>query len=69
LEETFKDRVQLSDLFRANQKFKHILEGVAQMPLEHRKAQGINHSSRKPVPLFDHPERKQATCRTASSKQ
>lgn len=36
LEETFPDHVvQLPDLFRANQKLKHIIEGTVQTALEH----------------------------------
>ena len=47
--------VQLPDHFRADQKLKHVLKGIVQMPLKHRQAWGIDHLSRKPIPGFDHP--------------
>lgn len=37
----------------SNQKLRHVIEGTAQMPVEHWQALGINHVSRKPVPGFD----------------
>ncbi|KAK4816063.1 hypothetical protein QYF61_011071 [Mycteria americana] len=47
--------VQLPDRFRADQKLKHGIKGIVQMPLKHWQAWGIDHLSRKPVPGFDHP--------------
>jgi len=36
LEETYDDHlVQLPDHFRADQKLKHVIKGVVQMPLKH----------------------------------
>ena len=36
LEGTYNDhRVQLPDHFRADQKLKHVIKGVVQMPLQH----------------------------------
>ena len=54
-ENSFRIRiVQLADRFRASRKLKHITEGIVQMHLERWQAQGINHFSGKPVPVFDH---------------
>lgn len=45
LEGTYNDHpVQLSDHFGADQKLKHVIEGIVQMPLEHGQAWGINHA-------------------------
>jgi len=33
----------------------HIIKGIVQMPLKHWQAWGIDHLSRKPVPMFAHP--------------
>lgn len=55
LERTYKDQlIQLPDQLRPDQKFKHAMNGMVQMPLKHRQTQSINHISRKPVPMFDH---------------
>lgn len=43
--------VQVPDCFRADQKLKHVVKGVGQMPLK----QGVDHFLRKPVPVLDHP--------------
>lgn len=49
LERTFNDhQVQVPDHFRANQKLKHISEGIVQKSLEHWQAWGINYIYRKP---------------------
>ena len=56
LEGTYNNRLaQLPDHFRADQKLKHAIKGIVQMPLKHWQAWGIDHLSRKPVPVFDHP--------------
>jgi len=56
LKETYNDHlVQLPDQFRADLKLKHVVKGIVQMPLKHRQGWGIDHLSRKPVPVFDHP--------------
>ena len=47
--------VQLPDRFRADQKLKHVVKGIVQMPLKHWQAWGIDHLSMKPVPEFDTP--------------
>lgn len=53
LEAAFNDHlVQLPELFKANQKLKHITGGNIQMPLEHQQSQGINQLSTKLVPVF-----------------
>jgi len=41
------------DHVRARQKLKDNNKGIVQMPLEHWQAWGINHITRKPVPVFD----------------
>jgi len=46
--------VQLSDHSRADQKLKLVVKGIDQMPLEHWESRGINHLSRKRVPVSDH---------------
>jgi len=46
---------QLPDHFRADQKLKLVVKGIVQTPLKHWQAWGINHLSRKPVPVSDHP--------------
>lgn len=52
LEETYEDHlVQLPDHSRANQKC--IIKSITQMPFEHWQQWGINHFSRKPVPVSD----------------
>lgn len=54
VEKLFKEHfLQLSDHLRANQKLRHDTEGTVQMSLEHRQAWGINHLSRKPLPLAE----------------
>jgi len=56
LEGTFRDHiVQLPELFRANQKLKHINEVIIQLPLEHWQAWAISLLSRKPIQVLDHP--------------
>lgn len=56
LEGTFGDYVvQLPELYRANQKLKHINEVIIQLPLEHWQAWAISLLSRKPIQMFDHP--------------
>jgi len=61
LEGTYNNHlVQLPDDFIADQKLKDVIKGIAQMPLEHRQAWGINHLSRRPVPVFDHSLGKEA---------
>ena len=47
--------VQLPDDFAADQKLKHVVKGIVQMPLKHWQAWGIDHLSRKPVLGFDQP--------------
>jgi len=37
----------------ADQKSKHIIKGTVQMPLKHWQTWGINHLSRKPLPVFE----------------
>ena len=60
LEESFNNHwVQLPDHFRVNQKWKHINEGIVQMPVEHWQAWGINQLSKKSVPEFSHPHGKE----------
>jgi len=44
--------VQLPDHFRAKQILKYVIEGIVQIPLEHGQALGINHLTRKPVPVY-----------------
>ena len=44
--------VQLPGHFRADQKLQHVIEAIVQMPLKQRQAWGMDHLSRKPVPLF-----------------
>ena len=57
LEETYKGHLaQLPDHSRANQKC--ITESITQMPFEHQPLWGINHLTRKPIPMFKHPDRK-----------
>ena len=54
LEGTYNDHlVQLPDQFRADQKLKHV-KGILQMPLKQWQAWGIDHLSRKHVPVLDH---------------
>ena len=56
LEVTYnKHLIQLPDQFRADQKLKHVIKEIAQMPLKHWQAWGTDHPSRKPLPVFDHP--------------
>jgi len=56
LEGTYNNHlVQPPDHSRADQKLKHVIKGIVQMPLEHGQAWGIDHISRKPVLVFDHP--------------
>ncbi|PKU36123.1 aryl hydrocarbon receptor nuclear translocator-like protein 2 isoform x1 [Limosa lapponica baueri] len=56
LEGTYNDHlVQVPDHFRAAQKLKHVVKGIIQMPLKHWHTSDIDHLSRKPVPVFDHP--------------
>lgn len=50
--------VKLPDHFRAEQKLKHIITGIIQTPLKHLQADGINHFSGKPVPVFNHSVKK-----------
>lgn len=57
LEGTF-NQVCLPDCFSANQKLKHIHEGIIQMSLEYWQAWSINHLSRMSVPVFVHPKGK-----------
>jgi len=38
---------------------KHINGGIVQTSLEHRQVWGNNHPSRKPVPVFEHPQGKE----------
>lgn len=45
--------VHLPDFSRVNQKLKHVIKDIVQMPLEYWQAQGIKHLTRKPVPVFD----------------
>lgn len=53
LEGSYKDHnAQLSDHVRANQKLKHIGNGIVQMPFEHWQTWGISHFSEKPVPAL-----------------
>jgi len=47
--------VQLPDHFRADQKLKHVMKGIVQIPLKHRQVWGIDHLSRRPVPVCDNP--------------
>lgn len=49
--------VQLLDHIRSEQKLKHTTEGIVLMPLGQWQASGLNHFSRKPVPVFGHPLR------------
>ena len=54
LEETSNDHLaQLPDHSRANQKLKCIIESIIQKPFEQWQSWGINHLTRKPVPVFD----------------
>lgn len=53
MEETFRDHlVQLPDVFRNNQKLQHINESIVQMPPESWQTWGINHHSKKIIPVF-----------------
>lgn len=45
---------RLLDHFRPDQKLKRIIKGIAQKPLQHWKAWGINYLSRKSAPVVDH---------------
>lgn len=50
----------MPDNFRANQKLKHITEGIIQMPLQQwQQAWGNNNHARKTVPVFDHAHSKE----------
>jgi len=56
MEETHNDHlVQLPDHFKADRKFKHVIKGIFRRALKHWQAWGIDHLSRKTVPVFDHP--------------
>jgi len=56
LEGTNEDHlVQQPGQFRADQKLKHVVKGIVQMPLKRWQAWGIDHLSSKPVPSLDHP--------------
>lgn len=60
LEGTYEDHpFRLPEHIKANQKARHIINGVNQMPLEHRQSWGINHLAQKPVSGFDHPHGQQ----------
>lgn len=55
LEGTYNNHwIQLLGRLRSNQKLKHIIKSVIQMPFEHLQAWSTTHIIRKPVPLFDH---------------
>ena len=47
--------VQVPYQLRADQKLKHVVQAIVQMPLQHWQAWSINHLSRKPGAVFDHP--------------
>lgn len=53
---TFKDQVELHDHFMANKKLEYINEGIVLTPLQHRQTWDILYLSRKPFPVFDHPQ-------------
>jgi len=54
LKGTYNDHlVQLPEQFRADQKLKHIIKGIVQMPLKHRQLWGIDRLSKQPDPVFD----------------
>lgn len=55
LEGTSNYLVQLCDNLRADYKMKHVIKGIVEMPLKHWQTWGIDHLSRKPIPVFDHP--------------
>jgi len=60
LEGTHSDHlVQLPDHFRADEKSKHVIEGIVQMRLKCGQAWVIDRLSRKPVSVFDHPPGKE----------
>lgn len=61
LEGTFKDRVQLCHLFRANQQSKHVIEGDPNALLStDRHGVSTTSLSKKIVPVFDHPHSTEA---------
>lgn len=39
----------------ADQKLRHVIKGIVQIPLKHWQAWDINHLSKKTVPVFNHP--------------
>lgn len=47
--------VQLSDLFRANQNSKQVVKSSVKIHLKCRLVRGIDHFSRKSVPVSGHP--------------
>lgn len=58
LEGTYKDHLfQLPERIKANQKVRHIIKGINQMPLEHWQSRGMqgHDLAQKPVSGFDHP--------------
>lgn len=60
LEGIFTDhQVWVPDHFKTNQKLKHVIEGILQIPLGHWQLWGISHLSKKSVLVFDHPHSKE----------